>query len=184
MWPDVDAELSRAKEILVTRGVFVMRGNRRTPSAVGALIAAALGLAVLTGCEGGTQQPAAPVLSTAVPTTTTSTSTTTTVATTTTTTAATSTTTTAPVATAAPAPAPQPVQNTPAQPAPVHAPAPAPAACGSDSYVNVDGNCVHRPQQAPAAPAGATARCHDGTYSFSQHRSGTCSGHGGVAAWL
>ncbi len=35
-----------------------------------------------------------------------------------------------------------------------------------------------------SAPPGATARCNDGTYSFSQHRSGTCSHHGGVAAWL
>jgi len=33
-------------------------------------------------------------------------------------------------------------------------------------------------------PPGATARCRDGTYSFSQHHSGTCSHHGGVAAWL
>ena len=33
-------------------------------------------------------------------------------------------------------------------------------------------------------PAGATALCRDGTYSFSQHRSGTCSHHGGVAKWL
>ena len=35
-----------------------------------------------------------------------------------------------------------------------------------------------------AAPPGSTARCRDGTYSFSQHRSGTCSHHGGVAVWL
>ncbi len=35
-----------------------------------------------------------------------------------------------------------------------------------------------------AVPAGATARCRDGTYSFSRHRSGTCSHHGGVAVWL
>src|SRR5260370_38224088 len=34
------------------------------------------------------------------------------------------------------------------------------------------------------APAGTTARCRDDTYSFSQHRSGTCSHHGGVATWL
>jgi hypothetical protein len=34
------------------------------------------------------------------------------------------------------------------------------------------------------APRGATARCRDATYSFSQHHSGTCSHHGGVAAWL
>ena len=33
-------------------------------------------------------------------------------------------------------------------------------------------------------PPGATARCKDGTYSYSQHHSGTCSHHGGVAVWL
>jgi hypothetical protein len=33
-------------------------------------------------------------------------------------------------------------------------------------------------------PLGATAICNDGTYSFSQHRQGTCSWHGGVAIWL
>ena len=36
----------------------------------------------------------------------------------------------------------------------------------------------------PGAPSGATAICNDGTYSFSKHRSGTCSRHGGVAVWL
>ena len=43
---------------------------------------------------------------------------------------------------------------------------------------------VALPAQASPPPAGATARCSDGTYSFSQHHSGTCSYHGGVAAWL
>jgi hypothetical protein len=34
------------------------------------------------------------------------------------------------------------------------------------------------------APAGSpTAKCKDGTLSYSQHRSGTCAGHGGVASW-
>ena len=33
-------------------------------------------------------------------------------------------------------------------------------------------------------PPGATARCNDGTYSYSQTHSGTCSHHGGVAQWL
>jgi hypothetical protein len=33
-------------------------------------------------------------------------------------------------------------------------------------------------------PPGATARCRDGSYSFSRHHSGTCSHHGGVAVWL
>jgi len=37
---------------------------------------------------------------------------------------------------------------------------------------------------ASSPPPGATALCRDGTYSFSQHRSGTCSHHGGVARWL
>jgi hypothetical protein len=60
----------------------------------------------------------------------------------------------------------------------------APSTCGADSYVNVRGNCVHRPVRAASAPAGATAKCRDGTYSFSQSRRGTCSWHGGVAAWL
>ncbi len=35
-----------------------------------------------------------------------------------------------------------------------------------------------------APPPGATARCRDGSYSYSQHHSGTCSHHGGVAVWL
>jgi hypothetical protein len=60
----------------------------------------------------------------------------------------------------------------------------APTTCGTDSYVNVRGQCVHRPVHADRAPVGATARCRDGTYSFSQSRRGTCSWHGGVAAWL
>ncbi|WSY63845.1 DUF3761 domain-containing protein [Nocardia sp. NBC_00881] len=34
------------------------------------------------------------------------------------------------------------------------------------------------------APDGASAHCKDGTYSFSRHRAGTCSHHGGVACWL
>jgi hypothetical protein len=29
-----------------------------------------------------------------------------------------------------------------------------------------------------------TAKCKDGTTSYSAHHSGTCSGHGGVAEWL
>jgi hypothetical protein len=30
----------------------------------------------------------------------------------------------------------------------------------------------------------ATARCNDGLWSCSQSRSGTCSGHGGVACYV
>ncbi|MEP6509256.1 MAG: DUF3761 domain-containing protein [Gemmatimonadales bacterium] len=32
--------------------------------------------------------------------------------------------------------------------------------------------------------AGATAKCKDGTYSHSKNRTGSCSGHGGVSAWM
>jgi large subunit ribosomal protein L22e/Meckel syndrome type 1 protein len=40
--------------------------------------------------------------------------------------------------------------------------------------------------KAPVAPQAGkpTAQCKDGSYSMSQHRSGTCSRHGGVANWL
>jgi hypothetical protein len=31
---------------------------------------------------------------------------------------------------------------------------------------------------------GASAVCRDGSYSYSQHRQGTCSHHGGVMKWL
>jgi hypothetical protein len=52
------------------------------------------------------------------------------------------------------------------------------------TYVNSKGQTVKRPETCSAAPAGATAQCRDGTYSFSRSRRGTCSHHGGVAKWL
>lgn len=51
-------------------------------------------------------------------------------------------------------------------------------------YTNSSGAKVHSPAYSNTAPVGASAQCRDGTYSFSQHRSGTCSHHGGVADWL
>jgi len=69
-------------------------------------------------------------------------------------------------------------------PPPPPAPAPAAPACTNGTYVNSAGNTVCRPESAASAPSGATAKCVDGTYSFSQTRRGTCSSHGGVAAWL
>jgi hypothetical protein len=63
--------------------------------------------------------------------------------------------------------------------APAAATAPAPGAAKSSAS-----------KSAPTAaasntdPTGATAKCKDGTYSKSQHHSGTCSRHGGVAEWL
>ena len=48
-------------------------------------------------------------------------------------------------------------------------------------YVNGYGAPTHSPSYDPyGPPAGATAQCADGTYSFSQHSRGTCSHHGGV----
>lgn len=94
-----------------------------------------------------------------------------------------------PSETAAPSQAPASVTTTPpvAPPATKAAPPaapPGPAACTADEYRNVDGVCVHRPVPADQPPAGATAQCNDGTYSFSQHHQGTCSHHGGVRRWL
>lgn len=55
-----------------------------------------------------------------------------------------------------------------------------PTASGT-GYTNVDGNHINSPS---SDPAGASAQCADGTYSYSAHRQGTCSHHGGVARWL
>jgi len=56
--------------------------------------------------------------------------------------------------------------------------------CGAASYLNSRGRCVERPRYSPVTPVGASAKCKDGTYSFSRSRRGTCSYHGGVASWL
>ena|SRR5947209_7911820 len=69
------------------------------------------------------------------------------------------------------------------------------AGCGHGYYQNSDGRCILDlssglpPDGAPGLvssgpPAGATAVCRDGDYSFSTHHTGTCSGHGGVNQWL
>jgi hypothetical protein len=54
-----------------------------------------------------------------------------------------------------------------------------------NTYINRDGQSVHSPahSRSDTVPDGATARCRDGTWSFSRHHSGTCSRHGGIAAW-
>ena len=100
-----------------------------------------------------------------------------------------------------PQPVDMPVQSTtlqdralpPSLPAPTFsqkAPSSDPAPQTSDQlsndnyYTNVDGNEIHSPAYSNSVPAGASAQCRDGTYSFNQHRSGTCSHHGGVTEWL
>jgi len=53
-------------------------------------------------------------------------------------------------------------------------------------YRAKDGHEVHSPARSThdQVPAGASAKCQDGTYSFSQHRRGTCSHHSGVLTWF
>lgn len=53
-------------------------------------------------------------------------------------------------------------------------------------YTNVNGDQVHQPAKSlnGAIPTGTSAQCRDGDFSFSEHHSGTCSRHGGVAKWL
>lgn len=57
----------------------------------------------------------------------------------------------------------------------------APSSSSGNGYTNSQGNYVQSPS---SNPAGASAQCRDGTYSYSQSRRGTCSHHGGVAVWL
>jgi hypothetical protein len=59
-----------------------------------------------------------------------------------------------------------------------------PTGCPNGTYVNTSGNTVCSPYAAATPPPGATAQCNDGTYSMSQHRQGTCSGHSGVKLFL
>ncbi|HEY2004556.1 MAG TPA: DUF3761 domain-containing protein [Candidatus Saccharimonadia bacterium] len=92
--------------------------------------------------------------------------------------------TTSPSATPTPLPSPTVAKTPVPTPLPTAKPVVAVPATSSSGYTNSDGNYVPSPTHAAAPPAGATAQCADGTYSFSQHRSGTCSHHGGVAQWL
>jgi hypothetical protein len=59
-------------------------------------------------------------------------------------------------------------------------------AAAGRGYVNSRGEWVPSPVHTPdgRAPAGASAQCRDGSYSFSRSRQGTCSHHGGVGRWL
>ena len=73
------------------------------------------------------------------------------------------------------------------------APAAAPAAAAPTTAATASTTAAKTSTATKSAPAttagntdptGASAKCKDGTYSKSQHRSGTCSSHGGVAEWL
>jgi len=51
-------------------------------------------------------------------------------------------------------------------------------------YGDASGDAAGSSPAVIPGPAGATAQCADGTSSYSQHRSGSCSHHGGVARWI
>jgi hypothetical protein len=70
---------------------------------------------------------------------------------------------------------------TPATPA---APAAAPAPSSTAAKTATASKSAPSTPAGNTDPTGATAKCKDGTYSKSAHRSGTCSSHGGVAEWL
>jgi len=56
--------------------------------------------------------------------------------------------------------------------------------CPRGDYLNSRGDDICNPYPSATQPTGATAQCVDGWWSFSESRSGTCSGHGGVGRWL
>jgi hypothetical protein len=74
-----------------------------------------------------------------------------------------------------PTPAPSPVTNNDNN-----------SLSNDSTYQNSNNDEVHSPayDENDQVPAGATAESRDSTYSFSEHRSGTCSRHGGVEEWL
>ncbi|MHB9054266.1 MAG: G5 domain-containing protein, partial [Thermoleophilia bacterium] len=63
---------------------------------------------------------------------------------------------------------------------------PVPQITSVGTYVAPPPAPAPNPTPAPdtsGVPSGATAKCNDGTYSYSANHSGTCSHHGGVAEW-
>lgn len=73
-----------------------------------------------------------------------------------------------------------------ARPSSYHRTAPGAPLVEDGYYTNRDGIQVHRPAHTTNGqpPAGASAQCGDGSFSFSLNRRGTCSHHGGVTRWL
>ena len=43
---------------------------------------------------------------------------------------------------------------------------------------------IEEPRAPTAETRKPTAKCRDGSFSYSKHRSGTCSSHGGVQEWM
>jgi Protein of unknown function (DUF3761) len=60
--------------------------------------------------------------------------------------------------------------------------APTAYACNDNHYINSSGDVVHSPS-CGREHFHQTAICRDDSVSFSEHHSGTCSHHHGVAQW-
>jgi hypothetical protein len=69
-------------------------------------------------------------------------------------------------------------------PPPSPTPRPPGGGGGGGGGATCDGTPAPNSCQVGNGPPPATARCNDGLWSCSQNRSGTCSGHGGVACWV
>jgi predicted RNA-binding Zn-ribbon protein involved in translation (DUF1610 family) len=54
--------------------------------------------------------------------------------------------------------------------------------CNDNHYVNSSEHVVHSPSCGQEHEK-RMAECRDGSVSYSEHHSGTCSHHGGVAHW-
>ena len=58
-----------------------------------------------------------------------------------------------------------------------------PAEARSRTYTNDYGRSTKAPKRSLFSFLGAKAKCRDGASSYSRHRSGSCSGHGGVRSF-
>ena len=68
--------------------------------------------------------------------------------------------------------------------APAHDAAQEDAAAPSGAPAGVPHRAVRPAPKAQAHPAGATAVCRDGTFSYAAHHQGACSHHGGALKFL
>jgi Protein of unknown function (DUF3761) len=79
-------------------------------------------------------------------------------------------------------PTPTPTQTPTTTPTPTHTPTHTPTPTPTPTHSPTPPPTTHITPP-PTPYSGPTAICNDGTYSYSQTRSGTCSHHGGVRQW-
>lgn len=74
--------------------------------------------------------------------------------------------------------------KTPAEPKAAATPAPQPATHAAEKPASAAKEPRASGEKADPAKGPPTARCKDGSLSYSEHHSGACSNHGGVEEWL